>query len=94
MIGTSWMRQQGPKDALMVEALRRGAADGVMLWRRSHPVRDSCMKAWNDITPLRDGPVNPERVEVDDPAASREDLVRDGREGGPELLAACGPPDL
>jgi epoxyqueuosine reductase len=69
MIGTSWMRQQGPKDALMVEALRRGAADGVMLWRRSHPVRDSCMKAWNDITPLRDGPVNPERVEVDDPAA-------------------------
>ena len=69
MIGTSWIREQGLKDALLVEALRRRNMDSVPLWSRKVPARDDCMKAWDDMTPLRDGPVNPDRVEVTDEQA-------------------------
>ena len=62
MIGTSWIREQGLKDALLVEALRRRNMDSVPLWSRKVPARDDCMKAWDDMTPLRDGPVNRDRL--------------------------------
>lgn len=69
MIGTSWMREQGLKDALLVEALRRKDMDTIALWTKKKPDRDACMQAWDDMVPLRDGPVNAKRVTVDDPAA-------------------------
>jgi len=69
MIGTSWMREQGLKDALMIEALRRKGIETLALWSKRAPERDACMKAWNDMAAFRDGPVNPDRVEVADEAA-------------------------
>lgn len=67
MIGTSWIREQGLQDALLVEALRRRGLDDVPLWRRKFPERDAAMQHWNDLVPLRDGPVDPDRVAVADP---------------------------
>jgi hypothetical protein len=69
MIGTSWIREQGLQDALLAEALRRRGMDDVPLWTRSFPERDAAMQHWNDLTPKRDGPVNPARVEVADEKA-------------------------
>ncbi len=74
MIGTSWIREQGLQDALLAEALRRRGMDDVPLWTRSFPERDAAMQHWNDLTPRRDGPVNPQRVEVADRAAMSEDI--------------------
>ena len=76
MIGTSWIREQGLQDALLVEALRQRSMQDVALWRRSFPERDAAMKHWSDLTPLRDGPVNPKRIEVTDTAAMAEDVKR------------------
>ena len=82
MIGTSWIREQGLQDALLVEALRRRGMDDVPLWQREFPERDAAMRHWNDLVPLRDGPVNPDRVEVADPEAMSEDIKRRAREIG------------
>ena len=82
MIGTSWIREQGLQDALLAEALRKRGMDDVPLWQRPFPERDAMMKHWDDLTPLRDGPVNPERVEVTDPATMNAEIKRRARESG------------
>ena len=82
MIGTSWIREQGMQDALLCASLRERGMDDVPLWQRSFPERDAAMKHWNDLTPLRDGPVNPQAVEVADPAAMSEDIKRRARDLG------------
>ncbi len=74
MKGTSWIREQGMQDALLCAALRDRGMDDVPLWQRSFPERDAAMKHWNDLVPLRDGPVAPERVEVADEAAMAADI--------------------
>ncbi len=74
MIGTSWIREQGMQDALLCASLRDRGMDDVPLWRRSFPERDAAMKHWNDLVPLRDGPVNPEQTPVEDPAAMSADI--------------------
>lgn len=72
MTGTSWIREQGLQDALLCDCLRERGLDDVPLWKRSFPERDGYIRRWNELTPLRDGPVNPERVAVADPAAMAE----------------------
>lgn len=69
MIGTSWMREQGLKDPLLVELLRNRGLDQVPLWGRKFAARDACMQRWDDLAALRDGPVNPARTAVTDAAA-------------------------
>ena len=82
MIGTSWIREQGLQDALLAEALRKRGMDDVPLWQRKFPERDAAMQHWNDLIPRRDGPVNPERVEVSDLAAMSEDIKSRARKLG------------
>lgn len=85
MKGTSWIREQGLQDALLVEALRKRDMRDVPLWKRKFPARDAAMKHWDDLTPLRDGPVNPEQVAVPDDAARQamsDDIKRRGRAAG------------
>ncbi len=85
MKGTSWIREQGLQDALLVEALRKRDMTDVPLWKRKFPERDAAMKHWDDLTPMRDGPVNPNRVEVPDDAARlamSDDIKRRGLEAG------------
>ena len=82
MKGTSWIREQGMQDALLVEALRKREMDDVPLWRRKFPERDAAMKHWNALTPRRDGPVNPERTEVTDLAAMNAAIKQRGRDLG------------
>ena len=62
MRGTSWMREQGPKDPLLVEMLRARGLENVPLWGRSFPERDRAMRRWDELAPLRDGPVGPMRA--------------------------------
>jgi len=82
MIGTSWIREQGLQDALLVESLRQRGMAEVPLWRRKFPARDAAMKHWTDLAPLRDGPVNPNRVEVTDRAAMAAEIKRRARAAG------------
>jgi epoxyqueuosine reductase len=67
MIGTSWMREQGLKDPLLVAMLRQRDMEQVPLWGRSFPERDAAMRRWDELAPLRDGPLNPAVQPISDP---------------------------
>lgn len=88
MIGTSWIREQGLKDPLLVELLRKRGMDQVPLWGRKFPERDVCMRRWDELAAFRDGPINPDRVAVDDPAAMAEDIKRRARALGADDVGA------
>ncbi len=63
MIGKTWIREHGLQDALLIEALRRRGMRDIPQYRR-FPERDAAMQHWNDLAALRDGPVNPEKIEM------------------------------
>ena len=86
MIGKSWIREQGLQDPLMVEALRRRGMEDVPQWQKEYPgqeelgrEKDAAVKHWNDMRPLRDGPVNADRVEVDDTEAMSAEIKQRAR---------------
>ena len=76
MIGESWIREQGMQDALLCAALRDRDMEDVPLWQRKFPERDAYMKHWDNLTPMRDGPVNPERREINDLQQMNEEIKR------------------
>ena len=89
MIGKSWIREQGLQDPLLVEALRKRGMDDVPLWQSEHRGqeemarrKDAAIQHWNDMRSLRDGPVNPVRVEVTDEVAMSADIKRRALEAG------------
>ncbi len=82
MIGTSWIREQGMQDALLCACMRDRGLEDIPLWRRSFPERDAAIRHWNELTPLRGGPVNPNVTPVPDPEAMANDIKRRARELG------------
>src|SRR3990172_2523944 len=90
MVGESWMREQGLRDALLVEVLRKRGLANVPIWSRSFPERDDAIRHWEDLTPLRDGPVAPARAAIGDASAVTEDLKRRAREFGADLVGVTG----
>jgi ferredoxin len=82
LIGSSWIREQGMQDALLCACMEERGLDDVPLWTRSFPERDAAIRRWNELTPLRDGPVNPKAVEVSDPAAMADQIKRRARDLG------------
>ena len=86
MVGESWMREQGLRDALLVEVLRKRGLANVPIWSRSFPERDDAIRHWEDLTPLRDGPVAPARAAIGDAGAVTEDLKQRARELGADLV--------
>ena len=86
MIGTSWIREQGLKDALLVESLRRRNMESVPLWSRKYAARDAAMQAWDDMAKFRDGPVSPDRVEVRDTQAMADRIKVYAKELGATMV--------
>ena len=87
MIGKSWVREQGMQDALLCGALRDRDMDDVPLWQREFPERDKYMQHWDDLAPMRDGPVNPEKRDVTDLAAMNAEIKQLAEKLG---AADCG----
>ena len=67
MIGKSWIREQGMQDALLCASLRDRQMTEIPIWQRKFPAREAMMSHWNDLVPLRDGPVRPDKVDIQDP---------------------------
>ena len=82
MRGTTWIREQGMRDALLLEGMRQRGMEDVPSARRNNPERDAAVQRWADLAPLRDGPVNPKRRAVPDPAAMADAIKMRARELG------------
>jgi len=87
LIGTSWIREQGMQDALLCACMRDRGLSDVPLWKHSFPERDAAIRHWNELTPLRDGPVRSETVPVPD-AAARETMSNEIKRRARELGAS------
>jgi epoxyqueuosine reductase len=73
MKGKAWIREHGLQDALLVDALRQRGMDDVPQWRR-FPARDAHMHHWNELAPMRDGPVGLEQIQM--PPADMSDEIK------------------
>ncbi len=82
MIGTSWMREQGLRDALLVEEMRKRGLEQATWYAKRTGRAKAANQRWVDLTPDRDGPVNPTRADVADPAAMSDEIKRRARELG------------
>ena len=89
MVGESWIREQGLRDALLLEVLRKRGLAGVPIWSRDFPERDAAFRHWENMARLRDGPVAPERLAIDDAGALTQDLKRRAGELGADLVGVA-----
>jgi hypothetical protein len=56
--------------------------DDVPLWQRKFPARDAMMAHWDSLTPMRDGPVSPEKSAITDPQELNELIKKKAAELG------------
>ena len=89
MMGTTWRRQQGLKDALLRNVLAGEGLDEVPLYGNETPeVRETKRRTYA-LGDHRDGPVNPERSPVDDAAAMAAAIKDKARELGADLVGVA-----
>jgi ferredoxin len=86
MIGTSWMRDQHLKDPLLVDMLRRHGMED--LPRLDNPRTVGFRRHWDALAAERDGPVNPNRAPVADPAAMAAEIKARARAFGADDVGA------
>lgn len=79
MIGTSWMRNQGMLDALLIDEMRKRGQDTINWYNRVIPERQAAQKRWKELAPFRDGEINPQRTAVPDPGAMNAEIKRRAR---------------
>jgi len=86
MIGTTWRREQGLKDALLREVLKENGHETVPLYGNETPEIAETKRRTYAFGGSRTGPVNPHRAEVDDPAAMAATIKAKARELGADLV--------
>ena len=79
MIGTSWMREQGMRDALLVEEMRKRDLDQPTWYAKRTGRAKAASQRWMDLAPLRDGPVSQSSADVSDPTAMSAEIKRRAR---------------
>jgi len=86
MIGTTWRREQGLKDALLREVLRENGHETVPLYGNETPEIAETKRRTYAFGDSRDGPVNAARRRVDDPAAMAAEIKHKARSLGADLI--------
>jgi epoxyqueuosine reductase len=89
MIGISWRRPQGPADPLLRRMLEDAGMTDVPQWTRGDDVRNAAHRRWVKLAEDRDGPVNPDRCEITDPAHVTADIKAKAIELGADLVGCA-----
>ena len=76
-------------DPVLAEMVHATGAAESRHYAAVKPVIQAYRAAWVKIAPYRDGPVNPQRVAVDDPAAMTEQIKVKVRGLGANLIGIC-----
>lgn len=86
MIGISWRRKQGLSDPLMGKVMRDMGLNSVPLYDNASPKRIKYGQVCRTMGKFRDGPVNPNRVEVKDIREITEKVKARARQLGAQLV--------
>lgn len=86
MIGVTKRREQGLKDPLLVEVMKKMGLETVPLYENQSPERIRYGQEIREMARFRDGPVNPNRVVVEDTREMTERIKERARELGADLV--------
>ena len=86
MIGTTWRREQGLKDALLREVLKEYGYETVPLYGNETPEILEAKRQTQAFGGSRDGPVSPVQQTVDDPPVMAAAIKAKARELGADLV--------
>ncbi|MEE8445627.1 MAG: reductive dehalogenase domain-containing protein [Alphaproteobacteria bacterium] len=86
MIGTTWRREQGLKDALLRDVLREAGHETIPLYGNETPEIADTKKRTYAFGADRDGPVAATRTAPDDPAAAAALIKQKAHELGADLV--------
>ena len=89
MRGITPRREQGMADPVLAEMVRATGATESKHYAAIKPVIQGYRAAWVKIAPYRDGPVNPKRVPVNDPATMTAKIKAKATDLGANLVGIC-----
>ena len=90
MIGISWRREQGPKDALLRHMQDELGMEDIPQWNKGNDVRMQANREWSALVPDRDGPVAPERCLIEDVAVVTTEIKAKAVALGADVVGCCG----
>ena len=90
MKGTSWIRRQDLQDALLCRVLLDNGLDDVPFFARRLEAREVHIRRWQELAPLRDGPLAGTRAAASDPAAQSAALKDRARALGADIVGVTG----
>jgi ferredoxin len=86
MIGISKWRVQGMRDPLMQRVKQQLGVETVPFYENESPEKAASKRTIRELGAHRDGPLNPERVAVDDPRAMAETVKGLARDLGADMV--------
>jgi len=89
MLGITPRREQGMADPVLAEMVHATGATESRHYAAVKPTIQAYRASWVKLAPYRDGPVNSQRVTVDDPAAMTAQVKAKAAELGANLVGVC-----
>jgi epoxyqueuosine reductase len=84
--GTSNIREQGYKDPLLVKLMKEHGFDEIPLYKHRPPEQNAQRQRWHELAKLRDGPVNPDRIPIDDVEGATAEIKKLAHEIGADAV--------
>ncbi len=89
MRGTTPRREQGMADPVLASMVHALGLETARHYTAATPKIQAYRDSWVKLAPFRDGPVNPQPVEVNDPAKMAEQIKAKAKELGADLVGIC-----
>ena len=89
MRGTTPRREQGMADPVLAEMVHATGATESRHFAAVKPVIQAYRASWVKLAPYRDGPVNSQRVTVNDPAPMTAQIKQKAKELGADMVGVC-----
>src|SRR6266511_5472919 len=89
MRGTTPRREQGMADPVLASMVHAAGLETARHYTAATPKIQAYRDSWVKLAPLRDGPVNSQRLEVSDPAAMTERIKAKALELGANMVGIC-----
>ena len=89
MRGITPRREQGMADPVLAEMVHATGATESRHFAAVKPTIQAYRASWVKLAPFRDGPVNSERTEIDDPAAMTAQIKAKAAALGANLVGVC-----
>jgi hypothetical protein len=89
MRGTTPRRERGMADPVLASMVRATGVKNTRHYLAATPKIQAYRDRWVELAPFRDGPVNPQRFEVNDPAEMTKQIKFKATDLGADMVGVC-----